>query len=107
MRQKVPVRGRGGSGQATSSTSISKTSQHGKVRSTAFERKPETTVTSTDDADDENSGFGGWLKSDDGVGYMKMFVITNSVIMLTTVGWPHITKTFQILKDLIYGDEEA
>ncbi|XP_075974395.1 exit protein of rhodopsin and TRP A [Anticarsia gemmatalis] len=56
-----------------------------------------------DSLDDEEQGFGGWLRSSDGLETMKLFVIANSIVMLTTLVYPHIQIVFEIVSDMIHG----
>ncbi|XP_047994890.1 uncharacterized protein LOC125233072 [Leguminivora glycinivorella] len=60
----------------------------------------------TDSLDDEDQGFGGWLKSEDGMDTMKLFVLANSIVMVTTIAYPHIQTIFSIISEIIYGEEE-
>lgn len=57
------------------------------------------------DLDDEDIGFGGWLKSGDGIEWIRLFVIGNSLIVFLTMTWPQIQKTSSIIKELIYGED--
>ncbi|KAJ8730609.1 hypothetical protein PYW08_002022 [Mythimna loreyi] len=58
-----------------------------------------------DSLDDEEQGFGGWLRSSDGLETMKLFVIANSIVMLTTIVYPHAHAIFEIVSDMIYGTD--
>ncbi|XP_074109030.1 exit protein of rhodopsin and TRP A [Cotesia typhae] len=55
---------------------------------------------------DLNQGFGDWLRSTDGVEMMRLFVITNSLLVFVTIGWPNIQQTWSIIKDYVMGEEE-
>lgn len=44
--------------------------------------------------DDEQQGFSEWLRTGDGIAYMRVFVIINSFVVFLTMGWPHLTKAF-------------
>lgn len=56
--------------------------------------------------DDElNEGFGTWIRSDDGVEMMKLFVIANSILFIVTMAWPSLHETYNIIRELIMGDE--
>ncbi|KDR18575.1 hypothetical protein L798_06555 [Zootermopsis nevadensis] len=46
---------------------------------------------------DENQGFGNWLWSSEGVTCMRLFVITNSIVMFMTMTWPHVTDVMEII----------
>ncbi|CAG9785755.1 unnamed protein product [Diatraea saccharalis] len=58
-----------------------------------------------DSLDDEEQGFGGWLRSTDGIDTMKLFVIANTIVMLTTIVYPHIQTAYEIVYDMIYGPD--
>ncbi|XP_014208830.1 uncharacterized protein LOC106639637 [Copidosoma floridanum] len=60
----------------------------------------------TPDDDSENQGFTEWLRSSDGVDTMKLFVIGNSILVVVTVAWPHISQMFSLIRELIYGEDE-
>lgn len=49
------------------------------------------------DQDDDDAGFGGWLRSADGATYMRLFVLSNSLMVFLTFGWPQIKKSFEII----------
>ncbi|KAI5642779.1 hypothetical protein NE865_05305 [Phthorimaea operculella] len=61
---------------------------------------------SIDPLDDENQGFGGWLRSDDGMETMKLFIIANSIVLMTTLVYPHLRTAVEILGEMVYGVEE-
>ncbi|CAK1600721.1 unnamed protein product [Parnassius mnemosyne] len=56
------------------------------------------TTTQLDLLEEEDQGFGGWLRSLDGLENMKFFVIANSIVLLTTLMYPHI----QLIVDTVY-----
>ncbi|XP_049868187.1 uncharacterized protein LOC126368321 [Pectinophora gossypiella] len=56
--------------------------------------------------DEDNQGFGGWLRSDDGLENMKLFVIANSIVLLTTLVYPHLRTAIEILGEMVYGVQE-
>lgn len=58
-----------------------------------------------DDDDELNEGFGTWIRSDNGVEMMKLFVIANSLLAVITMAWPSIQETYFILRELIMGDD--
>lgn len=37
---------------------------------------------------------------------MKLFVLANSIVMLTTIAYPHIQTIFSIISEMIYGTDE-
>lgn len=55
--------------------------------------------------EDEEKGFGAWLRSGDGVEWMRLFVIGNSIAVFLTMTWPHMQSTAKIIKEMIYGEE--
>ncbi|KAJ8721324.1 hypothetical protein PYW07_002099 [Mythimna separata] len=65
----------------------------------------ENTPVAVDSLDDEEQGFGGWLRSSDGLETMKLFVIANSIVMLTTIVYPHAHAIYEIVSDMIYGTD--
>ncbi|CAH4029378.1 unnamed protein product [Pieris brassicae] len=75
--------------------------------------KPQTTTTKVDEKvhpkqdslDDENQGFGGWLRSADGLENMKLFVIANSIVILTTLVYPQLRVIFDMISETIYGTD--
>ncbi|XP_022814631.1 uncharacterized protein LOC111348295 [Spodoptera litura] len=72
------------------------------------DKEPETSEKApvkVDSLDDEEQGFGGWLRSSDGLETMKLFVIANSIVMLTTIVYPHAQAIFEIVSDMIYGTD--
>lgn len=44
-----------------------------------------------------NGLFGGYLRSEDGMNSMKMFVIVNSIVMILTMGWPAMKQAYEII----------
>ncbi|XP_053612394.1 uncharacterized protein Xport-A [Plodia interpunctella] len=62
-------------------------------------------IANVDSIDDEDHGFGGWLRSADGMETMKLFVIANSIVIVTTLAYPHVQTIFEILADMIYGTD--
>ncbi|XP_063365024.1 uncharacterized protein LOC134653566 [Cydia amplana] len=60
----------------------------------------------TDSLDDEDQGFGGWLRSEDGMDTMKLFVLANSIVVVTTIAYPHIQTIFSVISEMIYGEDE-
>jgi hypothetical protein len=46
---------------------------------------------------DQNQGFGKWLQSSEGVACMTLFVITNTIVMLMTMSWPHFTDVMEFI----------
>ncbi|TMW53847.1 hypothetical protein DOY81_001132 [Sarcophaga bullata] len=54
--------------------------------------------TKVEDQDTElNSGFGNYLRSDEGVEMMKMFVFANTVMLIITMAWPHFKEQYHWL----------
>ncbi|CAH2108539.1 unnamed protein product [Euphydryas editha] len=58
-----------------------------------------------DSTDEDEQGFGGWLRSADGLENMKLFVIANSIVLLTTITYPHIKYMIEIITDALYGPD--
>ncbi|XP_011499994.1 PREDICTED: uncharacterized protein LOC105363888 [Ceratosolen solmsi marchali] len=58
------------------------------------------------DEDAENQGFSEWLHSGHGIDTMRLFVIANSLLVFVTVAWPHMQKTYAILYEFVFGDDE-
>ncbi|XP_060803607.1 uncharacterized protein LOC132902477 [Amyelois transitella] len=79
-------------------TSKKKTEQQ-KVEENSGDEK---NVAKVDSLDDEDQGFGGWLRSADGMETMKLFVIANSIVMVTTLAYPQIQTIFEILYEMLY-----
>uniref|UniRef100_A0A2A4K110 Uncharacterized protein n=2 Tax=Heliothis virescens TaxID=7102 RepID=A0A2A4K110_HELVI len=80
-----------------------------KKKTIKVEEKPtentENVPVKVDSLDDEEQGFGGWLRSSDGLETMKLFVIANSIVMLTTIVYPHAQAIFEVVSDMIYGTD--
>jgi hypothetical protein len=58
------------------------------------------------DDDVENQGFNEWLHSGDGVDTMRLFVIANSLLVFITMAWPHMQKTYAIIHEYFFGEED-
>lgn len=56
-------------------------------------------------SDDENQGFGSWLRSNTGVEMMRLFVIANSILIFVTMAWPNMRESLYIIKDYFVGEE--
>lgn len=59
-----------------------------------------------DDDEEYNSGFGNYLRSAEGIEMMKLFVVANSVLVILTMAWPSMKEAIELVKEMIYGDEE-
>lgn len=58
------------------------------------------------DPDDEtNAGFGKYLRSQEGIEMMKLFVIANTIVVFMTMAWPQMQQSYQILRSLIFSDD--
>ncbi|XP_065340120.1 uncharacterized protein Xport-A [Cloeon dipterum] len=92
---KKPVRGRGGQSTSTivtASTSYTTATKNSQAEaSTPSEKKPDLY-----DDDEEYQGFGGWLRTGEGVEYMKIFVVCNTFMVVLTMAWPHLKNVFTI-----------
>lgn len=53
------------------------------------------------DSEDENEGFGNWLRSTDGVAYMRLFVLANSLLVLMTMSWSHVRQMVDIIREAV------
>lgn len=61
---------------------------------------------SGDLSDDDNQGFGNWLRSTTGVEMMRLFVIANSILVFMTMAWPNMKESFYIIKEYLVGEED-
>ncbi|XP_045768342.1 uncharacterized protein LOC123869462 [Maniola jurtina] len=68
--------------------------------------KTETAPPKLDSVEEDDQGFGGWLRSEEGVENMKLFVIANTIVLLTTLAYPHMQLMYEIISDAIYGIDE-
>nr|KAF7420488.1 hypothetical protein H0235_010785 [Vespula pensylvanica] len=59
-----------------------------------------------EDEESTNQGFGEWLRSNDGVEMMRLFVIANSLLLFVTMAWPNMKESFYIIRDYFMGEEE-
>ncbi|KYN34425.1 hypothetical protein ALC56_11533, partial [Trachymyrmex septentrionalis] len=57
-------------------------------------------------SDDENQGFGNWIRSSTGIEMMRLFVIANSILVFVTIAWPNMKESFYIIKDYLVGEED-
>ncbi|XP_018054009.1 PREDICTED: uncharacterized protein LOC108690962 [Atta colombica] len=57
-------------------------------------------------SDDENQGFGNWIRSSTGIEMMRLFVIANSILVFVTIAWPNMKESFYIIKDYLMGEED-
>lgn len=44
--------------------------------------------------------FAEWLRSTEGLGYIKLFIIGNTIVLFLTLSWPHIEE---ILNNFYYS----
>jgi len=61
-------------------------------------------VTVSDDDEEENQGFSGWLRTGDGVEYMKVFVMCNTLMVVLTMAWPQLKTAVTIAME--YWNEQ-
>lgn len=54
--------------------------------------------------EDEEEGFGNWLRSENGASQMKMFVVANFMVVFMTIAWPHIVQAFEIIASFLKGE---
>jgi len=59
-----------------------------------------------DMSDNENQGFGNWLRSSTGVEMMRLLVIANSILIFAIMGWSNMRESFYVLKDYLVGEED-
>lgn len=57
------------------------------------------------DAEDTNAGFGKYLRSQEGIDMMKLFVIANTIVVFMTMAWPQMQQSYQILRSLIFAED--
>lgn len=57
------------------------------------------------DAEDTNAGFGKYLRSQEGIEMMKLFVIANTIVVFMTMAWPQMQQSYQILRSLIFAED--
>lgn len=75
-----------------------------KVKVNPEKHKPAETKNeepSLPDPDDDDQGFAGWLRSADGATYMRLFVLSNSLVVFLTYGWPQIKQSFEIIHSFL------
>jgi len=58
-----------------------------------------------DMSDNENQGFGNWLRSSTAVEMMRLLVIANSILIFVIMGWSNMRESFYVLKDYLVGKE--
>lgn len=56
--------------------------------------------------EDINSGFGQYMRSPQAIEMMKLFVVANTLVMFFTMAWPQMKHSYEIIRSMIYGDEE-
>lgn len=59
--------------------------------------KKEDVVLDDDDNDNFNQGFSEWLRTSEGVSYMRVFVVLNSFVVFLTMLWPNLTSMFNAI----------
>ncbi|KAK4881261.1 hypothetical protein RN001_004580 [Aquatica leii] len=62
------------------------------------ETAPTTSNEDIPDSDDERS-FSNWFRTADGIEFLKLFVILNSIVVFTTLAWPNVKES---LNELYY-----
>lgn len=74
------------------------------------EEKSKNIQKATENDSDTEESFSQWLKSNDGIDCMKLFVIGNSVLILFVLSWTHIQEFFDnayyLYKDF-FPDKQA
>ncbi|XP_061507712.1 uncharacterized protein LOC11176028 [Anopheles gambiae] len=56
--------------------------------------------------EDTNAGFGKYLRSQEGIEMMKLFVIANTIVVFVTMAWPQMQQSYRILRSLLFSDED-
>lgn len=59
-----------------------------------------------DPNEDTNAGFGKYLRSEEGIEMMKLFVIANTIVVFVTMAWPQMQQSYRILRSLVFNDED-
>uniref|UniRef100_A0A182W493 Uncharacterized protein n=1 Tax=Anopheles minimus TaxID=112268 RepID=A0A182W493_9DIPT len=59
-----------------------------------------------DPDEDTNAGFGKYLRSQEGIEMMKLFVIANTIVVFVTMAWPQMQQSYRILRSLVFNDED-
>ncbi|XP_050073683.1 uncharacterized protein LOC126561521 [Anopheles maculipalpis] len=59
-----------------------------------------------DPDEDTNAGFGKYLRSEEGIEMMKLFVIANTIVVFVTMAWPQMQQSYRILRSLVFNDED-
>lgn len=59
-----------------------------------------------DDDEELNSGFSEWLRTGEGVAYMRWFVVFNSLIVFLSMSWPQMTTTVKALISYFTEEED-
>ncbi|EAT35765.1 AAEL012089-PA [Aedes aegypti] len=95
--KKSPSGGGGGKG-----------SKHQQNNNNSKKGNDKTAAPETASAGDEdiNSGFGQYMRSPQAIEMMKLFVVANTLVMFFTMAWPQMKHSYEILRSMIYGDEE-
>lgn len=47
--------------------------------------------------DEDNQTFSEWLRSSEGLGYMKLFIFGNTIIVFLAISWPLIAEALDQL----------
>ncbi|XP_063705436.1 uncharacterized protein LOC134834630 isoform X2 [Culicoides brevitarsis] len=69
-----------------------------KVKSSDKEKKEKTEKTEENAESGEGSGLRGYLSSEQGSNFMKMFVMMNSLVMFLTMGVPAMKQAYEIAR---------
>ncbi|XP_058064435.1 uncharacterized protein LOC131214091 [Anopheles bellator] len=59
------------------------------------------------DDDETNAGFGKYLRSQEGIEMMKLFVIANTLVVFMTMAWPQMQQSYQMLRSIFYGEADG
>lgn len=70
--------------------------EHRDRKRRPFKRSSKKRDDHEDDDTFDNQGFADWLRSPDGSGLMKLFVITNTILVVATIAWPYLQRTYRM-----------
>ncbi|XP_035919458.1 uncharacterized protein LOC118517438 isoform X2 [Anopheles stephensi] len=79
---------------------------HQRKGKAAQAAKGEVAPVAQDPDEDTNAGFGKYLRSEEGIEMMKLFVIANTIVVFVTMAWPQMQQSYRILRSLVFNDED-
>lgn len=79
-----------------------------KSKNKGEQKEDEKTATAEVSAADtaDNEGFSTWLRSNEGIDMMRLFVVANSILIFVTMAWPNMQRAFEIVKEYFFADAE-